>query len=285
MPAAPRIGLIRWLRPSHVVTCPSFSRNAAAGKERVGVGLERAELERLDDRTLDVLQRLRGQRRIGIVAERVDTDQEQHVDVSRRARLQDAPPVPALIADDHRTPERLDLCALLREGEATAAGEELRVHARQERATVVGPPGHVCEPRTRLGRERTGVRNAERVVGQSRTGDHEAGIARLAKRVDHRLDLRPMTALFRLQQPRLVAGPAQDVLRDVVQPRPPRVQDEDLRPSPRGLAQPQVQDRDLLLRVQPRDQDDRGALDVVIGDRIGASGPTNPPTPVPSSRR
>ena len=33
MPSVPRTGRSRWLRPSHVVTWPSFSRNGAAGRK------------------------------------------------------------------------------------------------------------------------------------------------------------------------------------------------------------------------------------------------------------
>ncbi len=40
---------MRWPRPSHVVTCPSFSRKAAAGRNASAKRLERAELERLHD--------------------------------------------------------------------------------------------------------------------------------------------------------------------------------------------------------------------------------------------
>ena len=68
-----------------------------------------------------------------------------------------------------------------------------------------------------------------------------------------------------LQHVRLVFGEAERVIGDVPQARPARVDHEHGGAPARGLADPQVQDRHLLLGVQPRDEDHLRALHVAVG--------------------
>ena len=69
-----------------------------------------------------------------------------------------------------------------------------------------------------------------------------------------------------------MARPGRQVLGDVVQPRPTRMHDEDLRSPCCGLADPQMQDRYLLLRIEARQQDHGRVLDVGIRHRSRAIG-------------
>ncbi len=135
------------------------------------------------------------------------------------------------------------------------------MHARDERPSIVGAARDVREPRSGHAGELGDAPRLVPTVGQPGTGEHHAVGSRGAERL---VDVRAPPEDDVL----LLAGAAQDVLRDVPEAGASRMQDVDLRPAPGGLAQAQVQDRHLLLRVQPGDQDDLRALDVVVRDRL-----------------
>ena len=91
---------------------PVLLEEGARRQERVGVALERAELERLHDLDRHVVERAAHEVGIGHVAQRIDADQEQHVDLAVRARPQDAHRVAPGLAVHQRTPHPLDVVDL-----------------------------------------------------------------------------------------------------------------------------------------------------------------------------
>ena len=227
MPSGPRIGRRRWPRPSQFVTWPSFSMKAAAGRNASANGLEVPQLERLHHLDRHVLQCTARERRVGSVAQRVDADQEQHVDLAIGARPQDRVRVAARLAVEDRPPRGLDLAGI---ADRPAAREQRRVHPGPERPAVVRAPrdvGDACAGGRRL---------LERRVGHPRplARDHDRagpGIPERGERLVHH-GIRATS-----QEARLVSGRTQDVRREVVQPRATRVQHPDLRPAGRGLSQ------------------------------------------------
>ena len=141
-------------------------------------------------------------------------------------------------------------------GEPAPAGQQLRMHAGLQGPAVVRAAGDVREPRPGPGGERPcGVHRA-RPVRQARSRDDQTGVARLGERTGE--------AGAVLEGRDLAAGRDEDVLGDVEQARAPRVQHHDAGAPLGRLAQPQVQDRHLLLGVEAGDEDHLRALDVPV---------------------
>ena len=240
---------------------PPLLQIGRGGQEHVRVRLQLGELEALHHDVGHVLQRATGQRGVRGVAQRIHADAEQDVDLAGRAGLEDRHGPASLGRGHDRTPDRLDLRALLVHGEPPPAGQQPRVHPRLQRATVVRAARDVGEPRPGAAGERPRLVNRSRPVGEARPRDDHGGVARLRQRVGD--------AGAVAQRGGLAAREDEHVLRDVVQARRPRVQHDDAGSPRRGLAQAKVQDRHLLLGVEARHQDHLRALDVAIRDGAG----------------
>jgi hypothetical protein len=92
---------------------PLLLEEGSCRQERIRIAREGAELERLHHLARHVLQGPSGERRVRVVAERVHADQEQHVDLPVRRRLQDLAPALAPVGEVERSPDGLDLGAVL----------------------------------------------------------------------------------------------------------------------------------------------------------------------------
>ena len=133
-----------------------------------------------------------------------------------------------------------------------------------ERAAIVRAAGDVGEPRPGVRRQRGRHLDPLGLIGEPRPRDHEPRVARLTQGGRDLGDLRPGAALLVHQEQRLVAGTAQDVLGDVPEAGPAGVQHDDPRAGGRRLPQSEVQDGNLLLGVQARDEDHLRSLHVAI---------------------
>ena len=125
-----------------------------------------------------------------------------------------------------------------------------------ERAPVVRAPRHEGEPRAEPLRDRERDVCGERVLGEPLPGDHDGVRAGLAQRGgDAPLEgLGPVVAVVDpLEHVRLVLGPAELVLGDVGSRVVRGWITKTFAPPAGGLADPEVQDRQLLLGVEPGD--------------------------------
>ena len=127
---------------------PVLLEEGRGRQEHIRERLERAELERLHHLPGHVLQGTPSERRVRVVPEGVDADQEQHVDLSVGTGLEDPAPGPAL-GRLERPPDVLDFRPILRAPDPTSARQERRVDPGHERAAVVRAAGDVGESRAR----------------------------------------------------------------------------------------------------------------------------------------
>ena len=163
-----------------------------------------------------------------------------------------------------RTPHVFDLGAIDIAPHLASARQQRRMDPGRERAAVVRAAGDVREPRPGVGGECSRPVHAQGVIGEPRPRDHEPRVAHLAERARDVVELGPVPALLLLQEPRLVAGTAQDVLGDVPEAGPAGVQHDDPSAGGRRLPESQMQDRNLLLGVQTRDEDHLRPFHVAI---------------------
>ena len=183
MPAGARTGRTRWLRPSQSVTCPSRSRNAAAGRNDVREGCEVAELERLHDdaRRRSAARAARAPRRGSRGAGR------RRPGTGRRSRAPAAAPGgcrsrrgPVLGrrcigAPDRSRPRSRSLGVV----EPPAAGQQRGVDAGRERAAVVRRGGSRSANRARRLAATAATAARGGASGQPRAGDHDTAAVRL----------------------------------------------------------------------------------------------------------
>ena len=154
------------------------------------------------------------------------------------------------------------------------------MHAGAQRPALVRAPRHEGEPCPVPLGDREGDVGGERVLREAFAGHDDGvgpGVARAPRST--RASNEPSGASpswIRSKHVRLVLGPAEQVLGDVVQSRAAWVDDEDLRSAPSGLADPQVQDRNLLLGVEAREHDHLRALDVPVASSPARSRPSAP---------
>ena len=138
---------------------------------------------------------------------------------------------------------------------------------RSKRAAVARPARDEREPSAVLLGDRQRDVGRERMLREP-LADQDDGLAPgLAERTgDAPLEriLGRLPLVDPLEDVGLVFGEAERVLGDVPQPRPAWMDHEDVGAAARGLADPQVEDRHLLLRVQPRDEDHLRALHVPV---------------------
>ena len=236
-------------------------------QEHARVRLQVTELERLDDDGGDVLQRAAGERGVGGVAEGVDADQVEDVEFVFGSGSEDVGRAAADGLDHHGSPDGLKLGALLGDVQPAAAGAEGRVHARPQRAVIARTARDPRESGAVRPRRGDGAVRGPLLLSESGAGKDEpalprgrercAGARRIAARRDRgeRLDL--------------AAGTHEHVLGDVMQPRSARGHDHDPCATGRRLAQAQVQDRHLLLGIEPDDHDRGGSLDLAIRHALG----------------
>ena len=243
-------------------------------QEDAGERLERTELDGLHHQRGHVGEGPPRQHGIGVVAERVGADHEQHVHAAVGAGPQDLLGVPPLLGGHDRAPDGLHLRTFLGDAEAPAAGQQQGMHARAERASVVRPPGRVAEPGADLARDRERQVGGERMLGEPFTREHDALTPRVAERGSRARFERSVVDPFPdpVEHEDLAARTRRQVLGDVVQPCPTRVHDEDLRSPRGGLADPQMQDGHLLLRIEAGEQDRGRVLDVGVRHRSLAIG-------------
>ena len=227
---------------------PVLLEEGARGQERVGVALERPELEALHDLHGHVVEGPAHEVAVGQVAQRVDADQEQHVDLAVGARPQDAHRVAARLAVHQRPPRPLDVVDLAASrGRRAAATDARRPAARRGRSP---------------GASRTGTARPRHRPRPSRRRPHPVAPPR-ARRPSSPASSQGGERLVEGlvgpagQQSCLVARHAQHVGRHVVQAGPARMQHPDASPATGGLAQAQVQDRHLLLGVEARQRRSR----------------------------
>ena len=188
MPAAPLIGRIRWLRPSHVVTCPSFSRNAAAGRNASANGSSDPSSSdwtttRSTFWSALVASAASGKSRSGSTPIRNNTSMSRSAHASKTPH-QFRPSSPTMIGPQRSRPR-----PLVGDPEPPASGQERRMHARHERSAIVRAARDVGEPRAGRARQLRDTQRWVPAVGQPRTGDHHAIGSRRAERFD---DVRPL---------------------------------------------------------------------------------------------
>jgi hypothetical protein len=218
-----------------------------------GVGVDRHRFRRdvHHDLVPHVLQRATGEERVRDVAQRVHAHQEQDVDSPLRGRLKDRQAVRGRLGGEQRPPGHLDGGPIVLDGDRPPAGQE----------RGVSPAFRAPRSLARRQARRTGPRRPRRtgarrpplpLLGQHRPGQDDAPLPSRLERLE-----RPRRRAVRFdprrpaQERGLVAGQARDVLREIPQPRPPRVQHEHLRAATGRLADPEVQDRQLLFGVEP----------------------------------
>ena len=142
--------------------------------------------------------------------------------------------------------------------------------AGAERAAVARPAWDEREPGAEPLCHRQGDVGREGMLGEAVSGQDDAVRPRVReRRRGTRLErsLGAVAVVDPLEHVGLVLGQAEAVLGDVPEPGPPWVDDEDLRAASRGLADPQVQDRDLLLGVEADHEDRLRALEVGVRRR------------------
>ena len=176
------------------------------------------------------------------------------------ARLKDLAGVASGADVRERAPHRLDLRALAVLGERAGLRAGARVHPGAEGAAVAGPPGHQSEPRPRTcwaSRSATSAASgcSARPAPASTTARF-AGLAQ-ARRATRARGEPPVG--FPPGSPPARRPPGPDG-RARARPRPTGAScrgwmTNTLAPRARGLADPKVQDRDLLLGVQIHQHD------------------------------
>ena len=171
-------------------------------------------------------------------------------------------------SDGSAPPRPLDLRAFGLVGHAATAGQERRVDPGAQGPAVAGATRHERHATAVLLGDGQRDVGGQRVLRQAFADQDHRVAAGLAQRgADPALERvrRSVPVVDPLQHVRLVLGEAERVFGDVPQTRPARMDHEDGGALARGLADPQVQDRHLLLGVQPRDEDHLRALDVPVG--------------------
>ena len=133
-----------------------------------------------------------------------------------------------------------------------------------ERAAVVRAARHVGESRPGVRRQRFRHLHRFGLIGEPRSRDHEARVARLAECARDPVDLGPVATFFLPEEHDLIAGTAHDVLGDVPEAGPAGMQHGDPRAGRRRLPESEMQDRNLLLGVQTRDEDHLRPFHVAI---------------------
>ena len=241
MPSRPRIAPQPLAAAFPGRDMPVLLEEGARRQERVGEALERPELQPLHDLHGHVVEGPTHEVGVGQVAQRVDADQEQHVDLAVGARPQDAHRVaPGLAAS--RPPGALDLVDLVHRA---ATGQQRRMHAghaaRLGRSPGASRTGTARRPR------RSAAASAASAPPVALAGEHDARARRppagassaSSMRRPPRPDKRRLVARRRTARgsPRPAGGSA-------------RMQHPDARPAPGGLAQAQVQDRHFLFGVE-----------------------------------
>ena len=141
----------------------------------------------------DVLERSAGQFSVGEIAHRIDSCQEQHVDLAFCRRLDDGSGVPARRRRQQSAPGHFDGRPFSLVVHQPAAREERGMQAPSKGATIVGPAAQQCELRPDFlggrARRRDGSGNLEEArackddgVG-SGLSHHCAGVAHLHRRL------------------------------------------------------------------------------------------------------
>ena len=272
MPADVRSGRTRWLRPSQSLTCPSRSRIDAAGRNTLTNGRgrrARATARRRCRRSAARGARARRRARRGADRPRPDTGRRARASAAARTMSIASRPASVIITGPQtRSSSSRSPGSSRRRPPGPSAGWTPAARAPRSPARRVASTNRAPVV---LGRGERGGGGARAL-----TGDHHAAPVRVAERRERGVERRVGAAR---QQPRLVTRAGRATCSATSrQPRLARVHDDDPGATTGRLAQPQVQDRDLLLGVQA-DHDDHGrALEVAIGDgaRRGRS-PSAPP--------
>ena len=156
------------------------------------------------------------------------------------------------------------------------------MNPRSQGAAVAGPPRNEREPSADRCGQLYGLGHSALALREARAGQDQGPIARLPHGPAGGFHLVALdrcgplasespTGLRQLLQERsLFARPAQQVFGHVPQPCAARMDHEHLRAGACGLPDPQVEDGDLLLRVEAHHHDGPGPLDVAV--RHGGAG-------------
>ena len=250
---------------------PVLLEEGRGRKEHIREWLERAELERLHHLPGHVLQGTKSERRVRVVPEGVDADQEQHVDLSAGTGLEDPAPCSAL-GRLERPPDVLDFPPILSAPDPTSSRQERRMDPGHECPAVVRAAGDVGESRPGVRGQRGGHLHRFGLIGEPRPRDHEPRVGRLAERARDAVDLGPVAAFVLPEEQDLFAGTAHDVLGHVPEAGPARVQHDDPRPGGRSLPEPEVQDGYLLLGIETCDEDHLRSFHVAVCHAHPAAG-------------
>ncbi len=278
VPAGVTLRCTTLTRPSRLVVVPSHSANPATGSTTSACNVD-AVGNRSSEMTVRApATRTPGEGAIRDVDERVGAEQDQHVDATLGGRADDAVGVEAALGRDGAPDVGPDRTTRLEGG---APGQHPRSEARLERTADVAAAqpdqepgaGHRVVHRERRVDRRTGG------LGEVRPSDHDAqlvaGVGDEAVRGADRLGVHPGDARV-VHVTREHRGDERCDLAGAVLQRRRRVRREaggggaDLDDAGavggRGVAEPQVQHRQLLLRVGPEVEHGRaGSADLVDG--------------------